>query len=380
MKIVSACIYILNIPFVESFGHNLYERNHCDSIIVKLTGDCGASGFGEGVPRPYVTGETKEESVEYIRSKLLPGIIGEDLSGADTCSALTFVDRLLPAQDASDPVAWNASRSAVELAAIDCLLRSRKASLNVILPSESQEVTYSGVITSGSIETVEKIARRCVAAGIETIKLKVCKAGDVEVVSTVRDIVGNTASIRLDANSAFNPDTVLPFLSSVSKYDIECIEQPIPRGNPTDLAKIRSASPIRVMADESVVSIRDAVELIEKKAVDYFNLRISKCGGLHNTLEIAELAGSAGIGIQLGCQVGETAILSAAGRHAAAHLEDLRFVEGSFGTHLLVEDIAQEDLVFGLGGYAPVLTDPGLGITVQEEILDKYAQTTIPVC
>ncbi len=380
MKIVSACIYILNIPFVESFGHNLCERNHADSVVVKLTGECGASGFGEGVARPYVTGETKEKSVEYIRSTLLPGIIGADLSGTDIRRSLTLINRFLPAQDASDPVAWNASRSAVELAAIDCLLHSRNASLNVILPSESQEVTYSGVITSGSIETVEKVSLRCVAAGIENIKLKVCKAADVEAVGIVRDIVGNTTSIRLDANGAFNRDTILPFLTSVSKYEIECIEQPIPRGNPTDLAEVRSASPIRVMADESVVSIRDAVELIEKKAVDHFNLRISKCGGLHSMLAIAEIARSAGIGIQLGCHVGETAILSAAGRHAAAHLEDLRFVEGSFSTHLLVEDIAQEDLVFGRGGNAPVLTDPGLGITVREEILHKYAQSTIPVC
>jgi muconate cycloisomerase len=92
---------------------------------------------------------------------------------------------------------------------------------------------------------------------------------------------------------------------------------------------------------------------------------------------MAELAATAGIGIQLGCQVGETAILSAAGRHVAAHLNGLRFVEGSYGTHILAEDIAEEDVVFGHGGIAPVLTGHGLGISVREDRLVKYAADII---
>jgi muconate cycloisomerase len=133
------------------------------------------------------------------------------------------------------------------------------------------------------------------------------------------------------------------------------------------------------MADESIVTIHDAQELIENKAVDYFNLRLSKCGGLYKTLAIADLARSAGIGIQLGCQVGETAILSAAGRHLAAYLKDLRFVEGSYSTHLLVEDISGKAIVFGPGGRADILTGVGLGITICEELLDKYAENKIRV-
>ena len=72
MKIASACIYSLNIPFVESFSHSLSDRNHSDSIIVKVTTDSGVSGFGEGVPRSYVTGETPEMCVDYIKNRLLP--------------------------------------------------------------------------------------------------------------------------------------------------------------------------------------------------------------------------------------------------------------------------------------------------------------------
>ena len=126
--------------------------------------------------------------------------------------------------------------------------------------------------------------------------------------------------------------------------------------------------------DSSPVGSR---ELIEERSVDYFNLRISKCGGLFNTLAIAQLAQSAKIGLQVGCQVGETAILSAAGRHFAAHLKYVRFIEGSYGTHLLTEDISKEDITFGVGGKASILKGVGLGIKVQEHLLERFAKKII---
>jgi L-alanine-DL-glutamate epimerase-like enolase superfamily enzyme len=379
MKIASACIYALNVPFVESFRHSLSERNHSDSIIVKVTADSGISGFGEGVPRSYVTGETCDMSVEHIKSKLLPQIVGIRLDGIAVKHALAEINNLIPESTATGVVVWNASRCAVELAVIDCLFRSHNLSVSVAMPPISQMVTYSGVISAGSTARVEKMAHRCKSAGFKYIKMKVSRAEDVERVAVVRQILGPAVSIRLDANTAFNQKTAIPFLKSIEKYDIACIEQPIPRGNPSALAALRASSPIPFMADESIVTIHDAQELIENKAVDYFNLRLSKCGGLYKTLAIADLARSAGIGIQLGCQVGETAILSAAGRHLAAYLKDLRFVEGSYSTHLLVEDISGKAIVFGPGGRADILTGVGLGITICEELLDKYAENKIRV-
>ena len=381
MRISSACIYSLNIPFVESFRHSLHERNSSDSIVVKVATECGISGYGEGVPRSYVTGETRKTAVEHVRSELLPRILGAELEGIDPCCAFEYMHGLLPDSDAETGGAdvWNASRCAVELAVIDCLFRIRNASVAAILTPVSQNITYSAVIGANSIARTEKIAHNCKAAGFKYVKMKVSGDEDSERIAMVRKILGPSVSIRLDANGAFSLETARQFMASAEEFDIECIEQPVPRGNPIELATLRSSSPIPIMADESVVTILDAKELIQKKAVDYFNLRISKCGGLYRTLAIADLARFAGIGIQLGCQVGETAILSAAGRHLAAHLADLHFVEGSYGTHLLTEDIAEENIVFGAGGNAPILTGPGLGVTVREELVDKYAENIITV-
>ena len=140
------------------------------------------------------------------------------------------------------------------------------------------------------------------------------------------------------------------------------------------MAFVKSNSTIPVMADESIVTLDDAKRLIDQNACDYFNLRISKCGGIYNTLAIVELSKQMGIKIQLGCLVGETAILSAAGRHLAAHLSEVKFVEGSYSTHLLVDDIAQEEIKFGNKGEAPVFSGEGLGVNIKEDLLTKYAK------
>jgi muconate cycloisomerase len=131
------------------------------------------------------------------------------------------------------------------------------------------------------------------------------------------------------------------------------------------------------MVDESLVTLADAEALITGCAADYFNVRVSKHGGLARSLEIARWAGEVGIGVQIGCHVGETAILSAAGRHLAATLDEVLFVEGSYGSLLLTEDIAAEAVRFGHGGVAPVLTGPGLGIRVLEERLRRLAHTIV---
>ena len=379
MKIVGASIYALKIPFVESFGHSLSDRFHADSVIVKIITDSAVAGFGEGVPRPYVTGETRDTCVDHIAMRLLPRLLGTRLENIGIRNVLCEINRLVAGAETDDAVVWNAARCAVETAVVDGFLRANGLSLGDVLPPASRTVTYSGVISSGSDAKVESLARRCQAVGFKDVKVKVSGEEDIRRIAAVRSILGPAVSIRLDANAAFNPETTLRFLASAREYDIACIEQPIPRGDPTELADLRAASPVPIMADESVVTIRDAQELIAANAVDYWNLRLSKCGGLHNMIAIADLARSAGVGIGLGCQVGETAVLSAAGRHLAAHLRGLLFVEGSYGAHLLIGDIADEAVGFGLGGKAGILAGPGLGVDVCEELLDKYAEKVIKV-
>lgn len=380
MIITSAEIYPLNIPFRQPFSHSLHSRSFSDSIIVKLTTSKGTAGYGECVARPYVTGETVESSIEYICGTLLPSIIGKTYRAIDPNQPLEFLSCItdsLSSSGSSSVVTWNGSKGAVELAMLDCALREQGLSLNHLLPAKSKVVSYSMVISSESIEKIRKMAVLMRLFHIKHVKVKVGTNDDYERVAIIRKIMGPTASIRLDANAAFDFHSALDFLSSVAAFSIDSIEQPVPRGHISDLVKLKSASPIPIMADESIITLEDAKELIEKDACHYFNLRVSKCGGIYNTLELAAIASKAGIGVQLGCLVGETAILSAVGRCLAMHLSDWKFIEGSFGNLLLKEDISKENVRFGWGGKAKTLTGKGLGIEICEKRVKKYATQII---
>lgn len=384
MKIIEANIYALSIPFNFSFGHSLNNRDSSDSILLELVADSGETGYGEGVARPYVTGETVQGSISHIRDILLPAILKRPLRSIDTATgsytALSWIDALLPTVDKPGVLASNASRCAVELALMDCLLRGQEESLSSLLPPSCTTVQYSVVISSGGgIEETVEFAEKAKQAGLGHIKIKVGNDQDHERIKAARDILGPSVSIRLDANGAFSVPEALRFISSVEKFHIDSIEEPIKRGDVPGLAQVKANSSIPVMVDESLVTLDDAKILLQNNACDYFNLRVSKCGGIYKTLAIAEFARENALRCQLGCQVGETAILSAAGRHVAAFVPNILFSEGSYSTRILTEDITFEEIAFGKGGKAPVLTGDGLGVTVNKSTLQKYAREIIRI-
>jgi len=343
----------------------------------------GTMGYGEGVARPYVTGENVESSLNYIQQTIWPSIAQSEFSaitpGPDPIDSLSQVYRAIPDNVTDGVVAFHAARAAVEIAIVDGLLKRQQMSLAQILPPKRTEVVYSGVITAGSIAKAEQHARHFKLFGIKQLKIKIGGADSLARVEAVRQTIGPDASLRVDANGDYNLASAIAMLADIAPFNIASVEQPIPRGDPMDLASVRRNSTIPIMADESLVTLDDARALIAVNACDYFNLRLSKCGGIVRTLEMARLAADAGLRIQLGSQVGETAVLSAAGRHMAAYLDDISFVEGSYGSLLLTEDIGKDSINFGHGGRAGLLRGHGLGVRVVEDVLTKYAQAIIPL-
>ncbi len=133
------------------------------------------------------------------------------------------------------------------------------------------------------------------------------------------------------------------------------------------------------MLDESLCGRIDAERAIEARACDLFNIRLSKCGGFIPSLRLVELARKHGLGCQLGCQVGETAILSAAGRHFASSVADLRYLEGSYDRYLVREALGTRDFTFQRGGKAPALTGPGLGVQIDPQALERVTIRSVPL-
>ena len=368
MRLVGATLYALRIPFVEAFSHSATERRWSDSVVVRVRDEAGTEGFGEGTPRPYVTGEIVETMLDHLTCELWPRVAGREVPPACNLEALAA---FIPETGLAGAIAPHASRAALELAVLDCELRRAGRSLATLLPPRRSRVTYSGVIAAGPIARAVQHARQMRAIGLHDVKVKVGFDDDVARVTAVREALGHDASLRLDANGAWSFDRAVQVLNAVAPLGIAAVEQPLPRGPVEDLARLRQAIPVAIMADESLVTPADAEALIAGEAVDFFNIRISKCGGLARSLAIAERAAKAGVGVQVGSQVGETAILSAAGRHLAAGLPTVAFVEGSFGTLLLAEDVSVESVRFGHRGEASLLTGPGLGVRVVEERLRR---------
>jgi L-alanine-DL-glutamate epimerase-like enolase superfamily enzyme len=217
--------------------------------------------------------------------------------------------------------------------------------------------------------------------GLAQIKVKVGIAGqdDVQRLATARRCVGSGVDLRVDANEAWAPDEVVARIRELVPFGITAVEQPVAHEKADCLAEVRRQVPVPIMLDESLCGEHDAEEAIRKGTCDLFNVRLSKCGGLLPSLRLVRRAREAGLGCQLGCQVGETAILSAAGRHFACSVPGLRYVEGSYDKRLVREALGTRDLTFGYGGRAPALAGPGLGVDVDPAALARVAVRSVEV-
>ena len=308
--------------------------------------------------------------VDHVERTLWPCVAERALPPVGHLAGL---DELIGDVPLTGALAPNASRAALELAMLDCMLRRAGRSMATVLAPRRASVTYSGVITAGPIERAVRHARQMRAVGLRHLKLKVGFDDDVARVRAVREAIGPDASLRLDANGAWSYERAVEVLDAVAPLGVAAVEQPLPRAMAADYPRLRRSVSVPLMADESLVTVADAEALVNAGAVDFFNVRVSKCGGLARSLAIAARAAHADLGVQVGSQVGETAILAAAGRHLAAALPEVAFAEGSFGTLLLTEDVSVESVRFGHRGEARVLEGPGLGIRVIETRLRERA-------
>ncbi len=372
----------LRIPFQQAFTHSTMSRVESDAIIVRVHGDDGVVGYGESLPRPYVTGEDVEGVVAALLDDLGPQALGMTIdSGTD---AVPQIDEFLTEWKRNRPlsagiVAWNATACALELALLDWAFQRAGQSVMAWLPPARSSVTYTGVIDASDPAAAAQMARRFTQAGMNSIKVKVGIDDDAARLRAVREAVGDDVEIRVDANGVWSAGAAVAALNALAPYNIDAVEQPVAAADLDGMRQVREQTGLRVIADESLVTEDNAAALIAANACDVFNIRISKCGGLIASARIAQMAAEAGIWVQIGAQVGETSLLSAAGRALAAHVPSIEYVEGSFGTHLLSEDITFEPVMFGYEGRGELLPGPGLGVAVNEGALERLAHEKITI-
>jgi muconate cycloisomerase len=387
LRVVELTAYLVRIPLRRAIRHATTTRAQTDNVLVRCILEDGTAGHGEGVPRDYVTGETAESALDLLARSDLAAQLEPC---PDFAHAVAAAERLRLAAVPGDDrdCQGNAARCAVELALLDAYGRhfgqplasvTRQAAPELYAPRP--QVRYSGALTGARGVKAPVYALVLRLYGFRDVKVKVGLAGvdDVRRLRAIRRGLGRRIELRVDANEAWSAAEAGQRIAELEPCGLESVEQPVPHAEAAGLRQVRRQVRVPIMLDESLCSRIDAERAVEGQTCDLFNLRLSKCGGFLPSLRLAELARRHGLGYQLGCQVGETAVLSAAGRHFAQSVAGLRWCEGSYDRHLVLEALATQDLTFGRGGRADALDKPGLGIDLDPQALGRVTVRTVPL-
>jgi len=364
------------LPFRFSFGHALAARTSSTNVYVKLTLDDGTTGYGEGVPREYVTGETVEGAVEALGERYAPALLERELTGPDAVP-IVFDDAVESVPARTDGVYDGAARCALELALLDACGKLYRRSVRTWLgPVKTPVVQYDAIIPFSGPRKLAVIAVLVRLAGLNQVKIKVGGDldGDLRSLRMLRRVLGWKTDLRVDANCAWTADQALRAIERMREYRISAVEQPIPVGDLEGLRRITAATSELIVVDESLRSLEEAMALAEARACDAFNIRVSKCGGLLASMRIARVAQAAGLTCIVGAQVGESGFPPAPARPPAACIAP-RYVEGSAGRLLLKEDLTVENVLPGWKGRSRPYDGHGLGVRIKEDVLRRHGES-----
>lgn len=361
MKIVKADIYIVEFPLKEPFIISYATYPNMAAVIVKLETDTGLTGYGEAVPDEHVTGEQVNGTFEILKNVLVPAIIGQNPFDIE------HIHFVMASKIARNP----AAKAAIDIACHDLMGKATGQPVyNLIGGRAHDNLQYPKVLSIEAPEIMAEKAKRAVEQGFSSLKLKVGGADsamDIKRIYAVREAVGPDMPIRIDVNQGWK--TVGHAIQVIEQLDaakLTWIEQPIRMGDIRGLADVRKKSATPIMADETVQTMEDVLEIIRLEAADYINIKLMKCGGIFPAVQMAKAAEGAGIIAQIGSMV-ESSIGSAAGYHAVMSRRNIETAELT-GPLLFSEEIG--DLDYQLP-YVMLTDKAGLGIEVDEQQLRK---------
>ena len=368
-KPVRLDIYRTSIP-TRGFEHATAARDVAEAVVVCAEYSDGKIGWGETLPRTYVTGETLDSVVEDISEILWPIFLDRTPTGRMSDEPLT--------NRAPDGRLISAAACALDLAELD---RQRPdAPVSDAPPARRIGARVSGVLGSTDPARTAKRLRLMRWYGLRDFKLKLGLGDDVddENLLVVSQRIGKAVSrgkctLRVDVNGGWDADSTPQRIDALCGEGVCVVEQPVYCGA-GELAELARRCRLPLMADESLLTADDAQALLGDADRVWWNIRISKNGGLRRALRLAELAADRGVAFTIGCMVGESGILSAAQRRLLQQAPAARFVEGNYGRWLLADDLTTFSPRFGYGGRLKALDGVGLGVWVDPGKLLRYGE------
>ena len=364
MKIVKATIRMVEFPLKEPFIISYATYPSMPAIILSLETDNGLVGYGEAVPDEHVTGEQVNSAFEILKTVLVPGVMGQNPFDIE------HIHYLMDSAITRNP----AAKAAVDIACHDLMGKAAGQPVYNLLGGRSHKTLhYPKVLSIEAPGTMADKAKSAVAEGFSSLKLKVGLGDsslDIERIYAVREAVGAAVPIRVDANQGWKTaGHAVQVIKQLDDASLAWVEQPIAMGNIRGLADIRNKVATPIMADESVQTMEDLLEIIRLEAADYINIKLMKCGGIFPAVQMAKVAESAGVIAQIGSMV-ESSVGSAAGYHAVMSRRNIQSAELT-GPLLFSEEIG--NLNYDLPN-VHLSGMPGLGIAVDEEQLKKLTR------
>jgi L-Ala-D/L-Glu epimerase len=366
--IQSVELYKLFIPLKEPFVISLGPIHNVQNVVVIIRTADGCAGYGECSPYMTINGESVDTCfvVGQYFAKVLKG---KNALQIEECMAL--MDRTIYAN--------SSIKSAFDIALHDIAGQHAGVPIYKLLGGANDKVLQTDMTVSiGDPQKMKADAVRFQQEGFPAIKVKLGETleKDVERIRAIREGIGMDIPLRIDANQGWRTaDEAIAVLQALAPFHIEHCEEPIARYKFMDLGSVSAASPIPIMADESLGDDHDAERLIALKACQLFNIKLGKSSGFYKGLKIARLGAAAGMHMQVG-----GFMESRLGMTAAAHLalSNDHIHHCDFDTPLMfTEDPVIGGIQYKANGVIEVPDVPGLGAVIDDSYLQKAEKVEV---
>jgi len=340
------------------------SRRSYMGAIIRITTEEGLTGYGEvfGTPGWY-SAESPDGLLRMINRWFRPILIKERI-----CD----IERIIYKLD-EERMGNNFAKSGVDMALYDLMGKSLGVrGCDLIGGRFHNEFEMVGGMGIFEPEEMAEKAVEFVNQGHKTLKIKIGEGSldkDVERVRVVREAIGDSIKLRVDANAWYSRADAMRVIRRIEKYDLDNIEQPLPDWDIEGMAAITAKIDTPIMADESVHNLWDAYRIVKNKVADIIKIKIAKIGGFYKAQQVINLCEAAGVPVVVGNGINTSIMGSAELNLACSHKQIVQ--GGEFvGPAKMKEDLVKDPMVMVDGKY--ILRDkPGLGIEVDEEKIKK---------
>ena len=336
-------------------------------VIVQIYTKNGIVGIGEATTPggPWWAGEAVETIKVMIDSYLAPALIGEN---ALQINALL---RKMDSVAANNPF----SKAALEIALFDIKGQALGVPIYEFFGGLTREsMALKWPLAQGDVKADLAEAEELMSTNVaQEFKVKMgymSPEDDVNYVAELCQGLNGKATLCGDLNATWSELITQKFLPTLAKNGLDMLEQPVEAWNRAALARIREASPIPILADESICTAQDLNDINRLHAADMLSLKMFKHGGLSRTQQIAQIAAANGISCYAGTFL-ESSIGTAAFMQLLAAIDNIDGGNELVGPIWLADDIVEVPVQYK-DNQVWANHAPGLGLSLDQSKLSHY--------